>query len=189
MPDKTPEPLRALFEQLRQSDHRADLLEQLCEQHPEHAEKLRAALAGLDKQPTRDGEAGEVTAVGPYRLPDILGEGGMGTVYLAEQRELVRRRVALKLIKIGMDTKSVVRRFEQERQALSLMSHEGIARVFDVGTSERGNPYFVMELVKGLPIDEFCRRNRLALNGRLVLMQRDTVYIGEGQKLVLQRLQ
>ena len=171
MPDKTPEPLRSLFEQLRQSDHRADLLEQLCEQHPEHAEKLRAALAGLDKQPTRDGEAGEVTAVGPYRLLDILGEGGMGTVYLAEQREPVRRRVALKLIKIGMDTKSVVRRFEQERQALSLMSHEGIARVFDVGTSERGNPYFVMELVKGLPIDEFCRRNRLALNGRLVLMQ------------------
>ena len=109
--------------------------------------------------------------VGAYRILDKLGEGGMGTVYLAEQREPVRRRVALKLIKLGMDSQAVVRRFEQERQALALMDHEGIAKVYDVGTSERGQPYFVMELVKGVPLDAFCEQQRLSLEARLQLMQ------------------
>jgi tRNA A-37 threonylcarbamoyl transferase component Bud32 len=109
--------------------------------------------------------------IGPYRILEVLGEGGMGTVYLAEQREPVRRRVALKLIKLGMDTKAVVTRFEQERQALALMNHEGIAKVFDCGTTERGQPFFVMELVKGIPLDEFCDQNRLSLQDRLALIR------------------
>ena len=111
------------------------------------------------------------TQVGPYRILDTLGEGGMGTVYRAEQREPVKRQVALKLIKLGMDSKEIVRRFEQERQALALMDHEGIAKVFDCGTSERGQPYFVMELVKGIPLDRFCDEHRMSLPDRLKLMQ------------------
>jgi len=95
----------------------------------------------------------------------------MGTVYVAEQQQPVRRRVALKLIKFGIDSQAVVARFEQERQALAMMDDEGIAKVFDCGTSERGQPYFVMELVKGVPITEFCERNRMSLQGRLRLMQ------------------
>ncbi|HEU4418163.1 MAG TPA: protein kinase, partial [Planctomycetota bacterium] len=109
--------------------------------------------------------------IGPYRILDVLGEGGMGTVYLAEQQEPVRMRVALKLIKLGMDSKAVVARFEHERQALALMQHDGIAKVFNCGTSERGQPYFVMELVKGIPLTEFCEKHRLSLPQRLVLMQ------------------
>src|SRR5262245_15407650 len=95
----------------------------------------------------------------------------MGMVYLAEQREPVRLRVALKLIKLGMDSKAVVARFEQERQALAVMQHDGIAKVFNCGTSERGQPYFVMELVKGIPLTQFCEQNKLSLPQRLVLMQ------------------
>src|SRR5262245_37806274 len=95
----------------------------------------------------------------------------MGMVYLAEQREPVRLRVALKLIKLGMDSKAVVARFEQERQALAVMQHDGIAKVFNCGTIERGQPYFVMELVKGVPLTQFCDQNRLSLPQRLVLMQ------------------
>jgi formylglycine-generating enzyme required for sulfatase activity/tRNA A-37 threonylcarbamoyl transferase component Bud32 len=111
------------------------------------------------------------TQVGPYKILSELGEGGMGTVYLAEQTEPVRRRVALKLIKLGMDSKAIVARFEQERQALALMQHDGIAKVFDCGTSERGQPYFVMEYVKGTPINVYCDRNRVSLPGRIALMQ------------------
>lgn len=89
--------------------------------------------------------------IGPYRILQVLGEGGMGIVYEAEQSEPVRRRVALKVIKLGMDTRNVVARFEAERQALAVMSHPGIAQVLDAGTTEEGRPYFVMELVRGLP--------------------------------------
>ncbi|HZN40414.1 MAG TPA: protein kinase [Planctomycetota bacterium] len=88
------------------------------------------------------------TQIGPYKILDTLGEGGMGTVYLAEQKTPVRRRVALKLIKLGMDSKGVLARFELERQALAVMNHHAIAKVF-CGTSERGQPFFVMELVEG----------------------------------------
>lgn len=110
-------------------------------------------------------------SIGPYRILDELGQGGMGTVYLAEQAQPVKRRVALKLIKLGMDSKAVVARFEQERQALALMDHEGIAKVFDCGTSERGQPFFAMELVKGIPLDEFCERQQLSLKDRILLMK------------------
>ncbi|MCA8973642.1 MAG: SUMF1/EgtB/PvdO family nonheme iron enzyme [Planctomycetes bacterium] len=109
--------------------------------------------------------------IGPYRILEELGRGGMGRVFKAEQREPVRRTVALKLIKLGMDSEEVVLRFAQERQALALMDHEGIARVFDCGTSESGQPYFVMELVKGVPLDLFCEQQRLSLESRLLLMQ------------------
>jgi tetratricopeptide (TPR) repeat protein/tRNA A-37 threonylcarbamoyl transferase component Bud32 len=111
-------------------------------------------------------------AIGPYRILQLLGEGGMGVVYEAEQTSPLRRRVALKVMKVGMDTKEVVARFEAERQALAVMSHPGIAKVFDGGASETGRPYFVMELVKGIPITDYCDQRRLGLRERLGLFIR-----------------
>ena len=90
-----------------------------------------------------------------------IGEGGMGVVFVAEQGQPVRRKVALKVIKPGMDTKTVVARFEAERQALALMDHPNIAKVLDAGTTDSGRPYFVMELVRGIPITEYCDQNKL----------------------------
>src|SRR6185369_2477935 len=112
-------------------------------------------------------EAG--TTIGPYKLLEPIGEGGMGSVYMAEQAHPVRRRVALKVIKPGMDSKQVVARFEAERQALALMDHPNIAKVHDGGTTESGRPYFVMELVRGLPITEYCDGQQLAIRERLEL--------------------
>lgn len=113
-------------------------------------------------------EAGAVIA-GRYKLLERIGEGGMGTVWLAEQIEPVRRRVALKLIKAGMDTKTVLARFDAERQALAVMDHPNIAKVFDGGTTESGRPYFVMEYVKGMPITDYCDKARLSIQKRLEL--------------------
>ena len=107
--------------------------------------------------------------IGPYRLLQLLGEGGMGTVWVAEQTEPVRRRVALKVIKPGMDSQEVLRRFEAERQALALMDHTNIAKVFDAGTTDTGLPYFVMELVKGLAITKYCDELRVPVRDRLAL--------------------
>jgi serine/threonine protein kinase len=107
--------------------------------------------------------------IGPYKLLQQIGEGGMGVVYMAEQTEPVRRKVALKIIKPGVDTKEVVARFEAERQALALMDHPNIARVFDAGATDSGRPYFVMELVKGVPITEYCDKNNLPARDRLRL--------------------
>jgi serine/threonine protein kinase len=109
------------------------------------------------------------TRIGPYRLIEPLGQGGCGVVYLAEQEKPVRRQVALKIIKLGMDTKSVIARFEAERQALAMMDHPHIARVLDMGATETGRPYFVMDLVRGTRITEFCDRNRLDIPQRLKL--------------------
>jgi serine/threonine protein kinase/tetratricopeptide (TPR) repeat protein len=109
------------------------------------------------------------TVIGPYTLVEPIGDGGMGVVYLAEQHEPVRRRVALKVIKPGMDTRQVIARFEAERQALALMEHPNIARVYDAGTTDSGRPYFVMELVHGLPITEHCDRERFSPKDRLAL--------------------
>jgi len=114
-------------------------------------------------------EIGAGEQIGPYRIVQQIGEGGMGRVYEAEQERPVRRRVALKVVKRGMDTREVVHRFELERQALALMSHPGIATVFDAGSTPDGRPYFVMELVPGVPITEFCDRERLSLRQRLQL--------------------
>jgi eukaryotic-like serine/threonine-protein kinase len=107
--------------------------------------------------------------IGPYRLLEVLGEGGMGVVYHAEQVEPVSRRVALKIIKLGMETKEVLARFEAERQALALMDHPAIARVYDAGVTEGGRPYFVMELVRGMPITDYSDRERLNTRERMQL--------------------
>src|SRR5204863_8273951 len=104
-----------------------------------------------------------------YKLLEKIGEGGFGVVYVAEQKEPVRRRVALKIIKLGMDTRQVVARFEAERQALALMDHPNIARVLDGGATDTGRPYFVMELVKGVPITRYCDDHRLTPRQRLEL--------------------
>lgn len=148
----------------------------ICAEHPDHAEQLLERLArlghlGLLRSGDADDVADHPRQIGPYKILEPLGEGGMGTVYLAEQSRPVNRRVALKLIKLGMDSKAVVARFQQERQALALMSHEGIAQVYDCGTNDRGQPFFVMELVKGIPLDRFCDQHRLSLTDRLELMQ------------------
>ncbi len=121
-----------------------------------------------DPTPTADDSPG--AWIGPYRLLDPIGEGGFGIVYRAEQTGPVRRRVALKVLKLGMDSRAVVARFEQERQALALMDHPNIAKVFDAGTSESGQPYFAMELVEGEPITAFCDRRALDLRQRLLLL-------------------
>ncbi len=109
------------------------------------------------------------SVIGRYKLLEPLGEGGFGVVWAAEQREPVRRRVALKVIKLGMDTRQVVARFEAERQALALMDHPNIARVLDAGATDTGRPYFVMELVRGIPITRYCSQERLHTQGRLEL--------------------
>ncbi len=109
------------------------------------------------------------TVIGPYKLVEQIGEGGFGTVFVAEQRQPVRRQVALKVLKPGMDTAQVVARFEAERQALALMNHPNIAQVFDGGETATGRPYFVMELVKGIPITKYCDEQQLSPRERLAL--------------------
>src|SRR5579871_5644951 len=101
------------------------------------------------------------TCLGPYKLLQRLGEGGCGVVYMAAQEKPVRRRVALKIIKMGMDTKMVIGRFEAERQALAMMDHPNIARALDAGATANGRPYFVMELVRGVKITDFCDQNEM----------------------------
>jgi serine/threonine protein kinase len=118
------------------------------------------------EQPLAEGPG---SVIGPYKLLQQIGEGGFGVVYMAEQSQPVRRLVALKIIKPGMDTAQVIARFESERQALALMDHQNIAKVHDGGTTESGHPYFVMELVKGVPITEFCDKNHLPPEPRLKL--------------------
>ena len=110
--------------------------------------------------------------IGKYRILQKLGEGGMGVVYEAEQQGPVRRKVALKLIKWGMDTRQVIARFESERQALAMMDHPNIATVFDAGATDRGRPFFAMEWVHGVPITEYCDTHRLDTRSRLrIFMQ------------------
>src|SRR5690348_15045092 len=110
------------------------------------------------------------TMIGPYKLLQAIGEGGMGVVYMADQKQPVERRVALKIVKPGMDSRACLARFEAERQALAVMDHPNIAKVFDAGTTESERPYFVMELVKGVPITAYCDEKHLSLKQRLDLM-------------------
>jgi eukaryotic-like serine/threonine-protein kinase len=110
------------------------------------------------------------TVIGPYKLLQQIGEGGMGVVFMAEQTEPLQRTVALKIIKPGMDTRQVIARFEAERQALAMMDHPNIARVLDAGTTDSGRPYFVMDLVKGIPITDYCDQQHLPVRQRLELM-------------------
>jgi serine/threonine protein kinase len=120
----------------------------------------------LDKSPIVEKPG---TVIGRYKLLEQIGEGGFGIVYMAEQQEPIYRKVALKIIKLGMDTKSVIARFEAERQALAMMDHPNIAKVLDAGATDTGRPYFVMELVKGIPITEYCDKNNLETRQRLEL--------------------
>src|SRR5688572_21520336 len=121
--------------------------------------------AALSGRPIEGGEAD----IGEYRLIEEIGEGGMGVIYKAEQRGAIRRVVALKVIKLGLDTKAVIARFEAERQALALMNHANIARVFGAGSTPLGRPYFVMEFVPGEPITTYCDRHKLTIRQRLEL--------------------
>ncbi len=131
-----------------------------------------AAIPGILVTPARPTAASSQRTgdrIGRYKLLEQIGEGGCGVVYMAEQEEPVRRRVALKVIKLGMDTKQVVARFEAERQALALMDHPNIAKVFDAGATEAGRPFFVMELVRGVKITDYCDENQLHTSERLEL--------------------
>jgi len=107
--------------------------------------------------------------IGPYKLLEQIGQGGFGTVYMAEQTSPIKRKVALKVLKAGMDSNEVIARFEAERQALAMMEHPNIARVLDGGTTEQGRPYFVMELVRGVPVTEYCDEARATTEERLQL--------------------
>jgi serine/threonine protein kinase len=135
---------------------------QLLRAHAEAGSFLDAPALDLgttiDEPPIREGPG---TIIGAYKLLEQIGEGGMGVVWMAEQTRPVRRKVALKVLKAGMDTREVVARFEAERQALALMDHPNITHVFDGGTTASGRPYFVMELVRGVPITAFCDQNHL----------------------------
>jgi hypothetical protein len=149
---------------------RADYLDRACQGKPELRARVEALLRASDEasgflrepagqppatvdEPMREKPGSEI---GAYKLLEQIGEGGFGVVFMAEQQRPVRRRVALKVLKPGMDTGQVVARFEAERQALALMDHPNIAQVFDGGESATGRPYFVMELVRGVPITDFC---------------------------------
>jgi hypothetical protein len=155
---------------LADAREREPYLQEACAGHPELLARLRELLSvhdesqgPLDRGSPALGNVAETAPtessgmiIGPYKLIEQIGEGGMGTVWMARQAEPVKRLVALKLIKAGMDSKQVVARFEAERQALALMDHANIARVLDAGTTSAGRPYFVMDLVKGVPITRYC---------------------------------
>ena len=143
------------------------LLERLC--GADSFLEPPASAPTLTGRIVRRPSEGPGTVIGPYKLMEQIGEGGMGVVYVAEQTQPVRRKVALKVIKPGMDTKQVIARFEAERQALAMMDHPNIAKVFDGGTTESGRPYFVMELVRGIPITDYCDQEQLSIPERLEL--------------------
>ncbi|MGA2444523.1 MAG: serine/threonine-protein kinase [Opitutaceae bacterium] len=153
--------LRRVQALLRVHEEVGDFLET-----PAVADRADVAHAGESK-PLLEEAAG--TMIGRYKLLQKIGEGGCGVVYMAEQEEPVRRRVALKVIRLGMDTREVIARFEAERQALALMDHPNIARVFDAGATDTGRPYFVMELVRGLKITDYCDQHNLSTAERLNL--------------------
>jgi non-specific serine/threonine protein kinase/serine/threonine-protein kinase len=181
--------VRAIFEAVisRSEAERLTTLQLLRDRDPElnseveglisvddrRAEFIEKPAALLDRNPTLEIPAElEGCSIGPYRLLQIVGEGGMGQVWRAEQTRPVRRIVALKLIKAGMDTREVVRRFESERQAVAVMDHPAIAKVFDAGSTPSGRPYFAMEYVDGLTITKYCDEHRLAIRDRLKLFVR-----------------
>ena len=180
-------------------DQRAAFLDRACAGDPAQRTRIDALLAGYEAaegfleqplvEPTAlvpEAKPGDV--IGRYTLLRKIGEGGCGIVYLAEQKEPVRRRVALKIIKLGMDTRAVIARFEAERQALAMMDHPDIARVFDAGATETGRPFFVMEFVDGVPITKFCDQQGLSMAGRLHLFTRVCVALQHAhQKGVIHR--
>jgi serine/threonine protein kinase len=144
-------------------------LERLLQRHERAGSFLEAPAPGPTAAEECPPGEGPGTVIGPYKLLEQIGEGGFGIVFMAEQHRPVRRKVALKVLKPGMDTRQVVARFEAERQALALMDHPNIARIFDGGETASGRPYFVMELVRGIPITEFCDQDHLPVRQRLEL--------------------
>src|SRR5687767_15335506 len=176
---------QAIFEVARKIEARGAreaYLQQVCDD-PAMGQRVRALLRAYEEsasflEPPAVGPVATVEepirerpgiVVGPYKLMEQIGEGGMGLVFVAEQQHPVRRKVALKLIKPGMDTREVIARFEAERQALAMMEHEHIAKVLDAGTTDAGRPYFVMELVHGVPITTYCDAKQLSPRQRLEL--------------------
>lgn len=160
-------------------EERAQFLNQACGENAELRDVVESLLrahdaAGTFLQPaTTINPANQLPSedvgavIGRYKLLQKIGEGGFGVVYMAEQEQPIRRSVALKIIKLGMDTRQVIARFEAERQALAILDHPGIAKVHDGGATETGRPYFVMELVIGVPITEYCDRNRIGIRQRI----------------------
>lgn len=176
---------RQLFDAVRQKSppERAAYLKDLESTDPELKRALEALLAATDEQDTAapPGPSAEddlpaddslPERIGPYRVLRQIGKGGMGVVYQVAQDEPVERTLALKLIKVGMDTREVIARFQSERQALALMNHPSIAQVFDAGATEQGRPWFAMEYVSGIPITKYCDQNRLPIRERLELFVR-----------------
>jgi serine/threonine protein kinase len=168
----------------RTDDERKAYLDKACESNAALRQRVEALLkaygesdsvpdapiVGSDLMPAeRALTEAPGTVIDKYKLLEKIGEGGMAVVYMAEQREPIHRRVALKIVKLGMDTKSVIARFEAERQALAIMDHPNIAKVLDAGATESGRPYFVMDLVPGVSITEYCDKNRLNIDDRLRL--------------------
>jgi serine/threonine protein kinase len=167
------------------SEERAAFLDGACGKNPTLRARVEALLAdhlqqdSFMKKPAIEGQRPTIkvvpiseaagTIIGRYKLLQQIGEGGCGVVYMAEQQEPVSRRVALKVIKLGMDTKGVIARFEAERQALAMMDHPNIAKVLDAGATDAGRPYFVMELVRGIKITDYCDQNNLSTRERLDL--------------------
>lgn len=144
-------------------------VEMLLKAHAKVGDFLQGAPAGTEKTFDQPPLEKPGTQIGPYKLLQQIGEGGMGVVYMAEQHKPLHRRVALKIIKPGMDTSAVIARFEAERQALALMDHPNIAKVFDAGTTDSGRPFFVMELIQGIAITDYCDRNAVPIPERLDL--------------------
>ena len=181
--DPTPNRLIEIFSQAQAKASPAErerYLAEACQGQPELRKQIEALLGACDRagdflaetvklQPPDVVTEGPGAVVGRYKLLQQIGEGGCGVVYMAEQEKPIRRRVAFKVIKLGMDTKQVIARFEAERQALALMDHPNIAKVLDAGTTETGRPYFVMELVRGIRITDYCDHNNLSTEQRLDL--------------------
>ncbi len=180
-------------------DERREYIQNACNENSHPKKRVEALLeshqqvdgfletAPLDQKfslndPSPLEEVGQM--IGRYMLLQKIGEGGFGVVYMAEQKKPVVRRVALKVIKLGMDTKQVIGRFEAERQALAMMDHPNIAKVLDAGATDTGRPYFVMELVRGIPVNEYCDSNHLGTRERLELfvggVQRDPARASQG---------
>ena len=149
--------------------HRLQELKSLVEAHEDPPHLVRKIDEVQQHSRLLTEKPGDI--IGAYKLLEKLGEGGMGVVYMAEQELPIRRQVALKIVKPGMDSAQVIARFEVERQTLALMEHPNIARVVDAGTTESGRPYFAMDLVKGVPITDYCDQNHVALRQRLELFQ------------------
>jgi hypothetical protein len=168
--------LREELLQIATGTERAAYVQEVSSDDPDLRKRLLDWLAGLpDTSPELVQASSPITQSDPpfingrYRLLQKIGEGGFGTVYLAQQTAPVQRQVAVKILKLGMDTRQVVARFELERQALAIMDHPNIAKVFDAGATESGRPYFVMELVRGAPITRYCQKHHLSIRQRLEL--------------------